>query len=50
MPVEKQWVHDAASYCISHGYGGQAQQLLAIPGVHLWLSTDELHRLAKVAH
>lgn len=49
MPVEKQWVQDAAHYCIQYGYGGQAQHLLNIPGVHLLLSTDDLRHLAQVA-
>lgn len=49
MPVEKQWVHDAAHYCIQYGYGGQAQHLLNIPGVHLLLSTEDLRSLAQVA-
>lgn len=49
MPVAEQWVQDAAHYCIHYGYGGQAQHLLNIPGVHLLLSTDDLRHLAQVA-
>lgn len=49
IPVEAQWVQDAAHYCIQYGYGGQAQHLLNIPGVHLLLSPGDLRHLAQVA-
>ena len=49
MPIEGRWVQSAAEYCIQYGYGGQAQHLLAIPGIQAWLSEETLRDLARIA-
>lgn len=47
MPVDGPRVQSAAQYCLTYGYGGQARELLAIPGIHTWLSEDVRRKLAS---
>lgn len=38
IPINRRWVQTAADYCVTYGYGHQAQELLAIPGIQVLLS------------
>jgi hypothetical protein len=49
MPVDGQWVQRAAQYCLTYGYGGQARELLAIPGISTWLSEETRRKLASLS-
>ncbi len=49
MPIEFQRVQRAAQLCLTYGYGNQAQELLAIPGIHAWLSEEVLQKLISLS-
>jgi hypothetical protein len=48
MPVDAERLRRAAQYCLTYGYGHQAEKLLAMPDNHLWLSEVTQHGLAKL--
>lgn len=50
MPIEGQQVQRAAGYCMTYGYGGQAGQLLAIPGIEAWLPDSTRRDLTALSH
>jgi transposase len=49
MPVERQRVQRAAAYCLTYGYGNQALELLAIPGIHTWLAEEVRQEMANIS-
>jgi transposase-like protein len=49
MPIDGERVQWAAHYCLTYGYGNQAQELLAIPGIHAWLSEEIRRKLASLS-
>lgn len=49
MPVDGQRIQRAAQYCLTYGYGHQAQELLAIPGIHAWLPEETQRNLTGLA-
>jgi transposase-like protein len=49
MPVDGQQVQRAARYCLTYGYGDQAQNLLAIPGIQTWLSEEVRRKLTSLS-
>jgi transposase-like protein len=50
LPLDRQRLRRAALHCLAYGYGGQARQLIELPGVEHILSSDELHALVDIAH
>lgn len=49
MPVDGQRVQRAAQYCLTYGYGHQAQELLVISGINAWLSEETRRNLTSLA-
>lgn len=45
MPIDGQRLQCAAQNCLTYGYGHQAEKLLAMPDIHIWLSEDTLRKL-----
>jgi hypothetical protein len=43
MPLDKKQIQYAAQLCFTYGYGGQAQELLNVPGIEACLP-EEMHR------
>ena len=48
MPIDGQRLQRAAQYCITYGYGHQAEKLLAMPDNHIWLPEDMRRNLANL--
>lgn len=48
MPVDRQRLQRAAQYCLTYGYGHQAEKLLAMPDIHSWLPEDTRRNLVNL--
>ena len=48
MPVDGQRLQRAAQYCLTYGYGHQAEKLLAMPDIHIWLPEDTRQNLVNL--
>jgi hypothetical protein len=48
MPVDGQRLQHAAQYCLTYGYGHQAEKLLAMPDIHIWLPEDVRRNLISL--
>jgi hypothetical protein len=49
LPLDGRRLERAAQHCLTYGYRNQARSLLAIPGVHAWLSEDALLKLPNAS-
>jgi transposase len=49
LPVNREALRTAAAHCLTYGYGGQARQLLKLPGIALEVSADVLCQLESIA-
>jgi transposase-like protein len=49
IPIDGQRVQRAAQYCLTYGYGNQAKELLAVPGIRTWLSEEVRRKLASLS-
>lgn len=48
IPVDGQRLQRAAQHCLTFGYGHQAEKLLAMPDIHLWLPEDVRQNLISL--
>ncbi len=48
MPVDEQRLQRAAQNCLTYGYGHQAEKLLAMPDIHIWLPEDMRRNLISL--
>jgi len=48
MPIDGQRLQQAAQYCLTYGYGHQAEKLLAMPNNHIWLPEDMRQNLINL--
>jgi transposase len=48
MPIDGKLLQRAAQYCLSYGYGHQAEKLLAMPDIPIWLPDDTRRNLANL--
>jgi hypothetical protein len=48
MPVDGQRLQLAARNCLTYGYGHQAEKLLAMPDIHIWLPEGVRRNLVKL--
>ncbi|MFL5661863.1 MAG: helix-turn-helix domain-containing protein [Ktedonobacteraceae bacterium] len=48
MPVDGQRLQRAAQNCLTYGYGHQAEKLLAMPDIHIWLPEDARWNLTSL--
>lgn len=48
MPVDGRRLQRAARNCLTYGYGHQAEKLLAMPDIHIWLPEDERRNLTSL--
>lgn len=49
LVVDERRLRRAATLCVTNGYGGQARQLLVLPGVERFISREVLGKLADAA-
>jgi|GEM_PF-2064069 len=48
MPVDGQRLQRATQYCLTYGYGHQAEKLLTMPDIHIWLPEDARRNLISL--
>jgi len=50
ISVDERRLRLAAQYCLTYGYGHQAEKILAMPDVHIWLPEEGRLNLIRLAY
>ena len=48
MPIDEQRLQRAAQNCLTYGYGHQAEKLLTMPEIHIWLPENTRRNLIRL--